>query len=367
MRKPQPRLEEFDEESSTETNIYPSRVNPCDFHMETTAPEQLLVPGDKDAQLALFRTITLKPFDPLLAPYHSPKRRRTPYLPSALLKALVYQKLRRIPSWRALARELASNRSICKEFGFGKPPSHQTFSVFTRRLGTAGFTAVMRQLVIQLHIALPNFGQEVAIDSSMVKAFANPFNGVRSDADAMWGVKKVVKSRPLAKYGYKLHVVVDANYDLPIVEQVTGANRNDSPLFVELLAACCRQLQPRVVVADAGYDAKRNYFAALKMKTIPIIGLNRRRTRRNRRRLDSIMPIDRGSAEWVELYSKRAAVERVFSRLKDFFGLETHLKLRSRTRVEVHFQLCLMTLPLLALASATAGIPVLSVEAWRSR
>jgi hypothetical protein len=63
----------------------------------------------------------------------------------------------------------------------------------------------------------------------MVKAFANPFNGARSDADATWGVKKVVKGRPLAKYGYKLHVVVDANNDLPLVEMVTGATRAIRP------------------------------------------------------------------------------------------------------------------------------------------
>jgi len=356
-----------DFQQCTETNNSPVQVKRSGIHMETTAPEQQLVPGDKDAQLALFRTITLKPFDPMLAPYYSTKKRRSPYLPSALLKALIYQKLRRLPSWRALSRELASNSSICQDLGLNKPPSHQTFGVFTRRLGTAGFSAVMRQLVNQLRIALPDFGQEVAIDSSMVKAFANPFNGARSDADATWGVKKVVKGRPLAKYGYKLHVVVDANHDLPIAELVTGANRHDSPLFPELLEACCRQVQPRVVIADAGYDAKKNYFAALRLRTIPIIGLNRRRTRRNRRRLDGIMPIDRGSPEWVDFYSKRAAVERVFSRLKELFGLEANLKLRSRTRVEVHFQLCLITLLLLALASTTAGIPVLSVEAWRSR
>ncbi len=352
-----------DFQQPTETNNSPLQVNPHGIHMETTALEPL-VPGDPDAQLALFRTISFKPFDPLLAPYYPIRRRRPAYLPSALLKALIYQKLRRLPSWRALVRELAADPATCKELGFEKPPVHQTFSVFTRRLGSAGFNAVMRQLVIQLRPILPRFGEEIAVDSSMVKAYANPFN--RSDEDATWGVKKVVRGKPLAKYGYKLHVVVDANHDLPIVEVVTGANRNDSPLFVELMEACCRQIQPRIVIADAGYDAKKNYYAALRLKTIPIIGLNRRRTVRNRRRLDGIMPIDRGSPEWVDLYSKRAAVERVFSRLKELFGLETNLKLRSRTRVEVHFQLCLITLLLLALASATAGIPVLSVEAWRS-
>jgi len=334
--------------------------------METTAPEQLLVPGDKDAQLALFRTITFKPFDPMLARYY-PKRRRPPYLPSAMLKALVYQKLRRLPSWRALARELAANPTILKELGFTKPPAHQTFSVFTRRLGTDGFSAVMKQMVIQLGSALPRFGEEVAVDSSMVEAYANPFNRLNADPDAKWGVKKVVKGKALARYGYKLHVAVDVNHDLPIAETVTGANRHDSPVLPELLQMAVAQAKVRVVIADAGYDAERNYYATIKQKAIPIIAINPRRYRKKRRPLDNLMPIDRGSPEWTDYYSKRASIERVFSRLKDLLGLETQLRLRSLERVEVHFLLCIITLQVLALASVTAGIPVLSVEAWRSR
>ncbi len=353
-----------DFQPATEMNNSPLPVNPHGNHMGTTAPEPL-VPGDPDAELALFRTITFKPFDPLLAPYYPMRRRRPPYVPSALLKALVYQKLRRLPSWRSLSRELASNPAMCRELGFTRPPAYQTFSVFTRRLGVAGFSAVMRQLVIQLRPMLPRFGEEVAVDSSMVKAYANPFN--RSDGDAMWGVKKVVRGKPMAKYGYKLHVAVDANNDLPIAEIVTGANRGDSPMLPELLQMAAAQAKVRVVIADAGYDAKKNYYAAIKQKAIPIIAINPRRYRKKRRPLDNVMPIDRDSEEWTELYSKRASVERVFSRLKDLFGLETHLKLRSRTRVEVHFQLCIITLLVLALASATAGIPVLSVEAWRAK
>jgi IS5 family transposase len=334
--------------------------------MESMAPEPL-VPGDPDAQLALFRAVTLKPMDLLLAPYYPVNRRRPPYPPSALLKALVYQKLRRLPSWRSLARELAANPTVCMELGFVRPPAHQTFSVFTRRLGSAGLSVVMRQLIVQLRPVLPRFGEEIAVDSSMVKAYANPFNRLGSDVDATWGVKKVVKGRPMAKYGYKLHVAVDANHDLPLVEIVTGANKNDSPILPDLLRMACSQANVRVVMADAGYDSKKNYFAALKQKVVPIIALNPRRTRRKRRRLDDVMPVDRDSEEWTDLYSKRASVERVFSRLKDLFGLETHLRMRSRSRVEVHFQLCIITLLVLALASATVGIPVLSVEAWRAK
>ena len=78
-------------------------------------------------------------------------------------------------------------------------------------------------------------------------------------------------------FGYKAHVVADANYDLPLQMTVTTARRNDAPLLAPLLAdlaAWCDWFQLSegvVVIADQGYDSRRNNEFVHRNGGIPVI------------------------------------------------------------------------------------------------
>jgi len=342
-------------------------VEPHETHMESLS-ERLTIqlsPGNPDAGMKLFRIVNFKVFDEVLAFRYSPRKRR-PRIPcSEILKALVFQKLERIPSWKSLESKIAK-ADVRRRIGLEKAIRNQRISDFTRRVGPEGFKVIVIELSKQLRALIPDFGEEVAIDSTMVWAYANPYNEKNSDTDAKWGVKKLEAGKPIRTYGYKLHLTAEAKRDLAIWELTSGANRHDSPFYPELLNGACQQRQVKASIADAAYDSKKNYHHTLKCKAAPIIDYNRRRSKNKKgRRLDKEMPIQRGSPEWNSYTAKRSAVERVFSRLKEL-GLETHLKLRTKDRVEVHFLLCIVTLLILAFAAAVTGNPSLAgIEQWR--
>jgi len=204
-------------------------------------------------------------------------------------------------------------------------------------------------------------------DSTLVEAYANPNNGdATSDPDAGWGVKEVCDGKPIYVYGYKLHIVCDAKYDAPVGYVVTSANRNDSPQYSILIDYVASLVSFKVLIADCGYDSKKNILLTLKHRAVPIIHLNPRRGGRKKRGSDYILPISRNSSEWRRFYSMRASIERVNSRLKLELGLK-HLKLRRLERVRVHFLLCLITMLLIALAAITSGHDELSrsIDPWR--
>jgi IS5 family transposase len=347
---------------------YQSTSLPHERHMVTTwisnSDPLLLQPY---SILHLFRIIDLSPFELLLTKKYSSTKRRPPHPPLALFKALIFQRLRQISSWRKLAAILRSDRQLCVGLGFERAPAHDAFSEFTLKVGPEALDSIFRELVGQIRRLRPDFGEILAADSTLVRGYASPTNRFAiSDPDARWGVKDIQAGKRNYIYGYKLHVVCDARYDIPVGYTITAANCNDSPQYPSLINYVAPLVSFRVAIADAGYDSKRNVLFTLKHKAAPIINLNPRRGGRKRRRADYLLPISRDSPEWEKYYSMRTSAERVFSRLKVELGLQ-HLKLRRLERVKVHFLLCLITMLLMALAAITTGHDELlrSIEPWR--
>ena len=173
--------------------------------------------------------------------------------------------------------------------------------------------------------------------------------------------------RKIRVYGYKLHLMSDADYELPLTVTVTSAKKHEITVFSEQLQQLLNEgIKPEVIVADAGYDSKKNMLLCLKHGIIPVIAINQRRTGRKTRRIDYLLPVKRDSEMWNHYYGKRAAAERMFSRLKLELGLE-HLKRRSLPRVRFHFTMCLIAMLLVAHTSFSSGRPdlSLSIEKWR--
>ena len=137
-------------------------LEPHEIHMESLS-ERLtiqLAPGDPDAGMKLFRIVNFKAFDEVLAFRYSPRKRR-PRIPcSEIMKALVFQKLERIPSWKALENKIAK-ADVRREIGLEKAIRNQRISDFTRQVGPEGFKAIVVELSKQLRALIPNFGEEV--------------------------------------------------------------------------------------------------------------------------------------------------------------------------------------------------------------
>jgi transposase len=321
--------------------------------------------------VSLFNALDLSCLDEVLSEAYSNKKRRPPHSPSAMLKALIFQKIRQIPSWRKLANTLKTEPTWLPVLGLKKAPCHGSFSVFTKRIGSKRFQKVFHILQEKLKRFLPSLGQRIAIDSTIVKGYVNPTKrGIRgsiSDPDARWGVTGQVVNKPVHVFGYKLQIACDADYGLPLVYTVAPANKSDMQLFREtLLKSKESGNHAEVVIADAGYDSKRNILLTLKYHGIPIIKLNPRGTKKNYRRADYLLPVQRDSDDWKRYYNLRVSIERIFSRLKLELGLE-HLKLRCIERVEVHFVTCLITMIAIAFTAGANGHSQLAlcIEPWR--
>jgi len=99
---------------------------------------------------------------------------------------------------------------------------------------------IFEKLVEELKRLLPDFGKDLAIDSKAIKSLAKRENKNRKtdgrrDKDADWGKKEYRGIREdgtawkkiVKWFGYKLHLIVDANYELPVAFSVTKASQAD--------------------------------------------------------------------------------------------------------------------------------------------
>jgi len=174
-----------------------------------------------------------------------------------------------------------------------------------------------------------------AIDSTDIPAFSS------NDKDARCGHRTPPKKEQnLIKdkektlfYGYKLHVITDAETELPIAMTVATANRHDKKFFY-LLYNKVKQLfginpfNNVKLLADAAYDSTDIYKELHYDNVKPVIAIN------GRGFYKSSIPKD-------PEYSKRWAVERVFSRLKEVFGLAKN-KFICIGRITAHAYACLI-------------------------
>lgn len=298
------------------------------------------------------------------------RKRRPPHPPLAMFKAMIYQRLKQIPSWRKLASTLKADPDLMVQLGFKKSPCFDSLSEFAIRIGDELLEELFLEFVRGVREYLPDLGQNVvAVDATLVRGYsrARPPRLRKTDPDAAWGVSGDKLGKPVFVYGYKLQVISDPDYELPLSFIVASANKSEMTLFRgHLKQFLCQGTLPRVLLGDAGYDSKRNTLLCLKNAIAPVIAINQRRTGRKKRRADYLLPISRNSELWNYYYSKRSAAERLFSRLKLELGLP-HVKRRTLTRVKFHFTMCLIVMLVVALVSLSNGQTELSrsLEQWR--
>lgn len=195
-----------------------------------------------------------------------------------------------------VARLLKSNQDVRLICGFArdKLPGQDALERFLKKLLEHGdlLEECFSGLVEKLRKVLPGFGAKLAVDATDIEAYSNGRRKHPSDPDAAWGVKEAKtgsEKPPAAKgrardvyrwFGYKLHLCVDALYELPISFTVTPANENDTTQMKPLLNRAGVSKpghKPQAVIADKAYDSKDNCLAIFKgAHAAPIIPLIQR-------------------------------------------------------------------------------------------
>ena len=324
-------------------------------------------------------------------------------------------------------------RELCG-FGADEPLPHRTtFNRFINKLSEYPLEVetALAQVTDQLKDLLPGLGETVAVDWTNVQSWSNPNRtkpsaddpGVEvcSDPEAAWGVHTAARARRDQKewrWGYKVHMIADAHYGLPLAQIVTPGNKNDSrflPPLVERAQSLYDWFEPRYCLADRGYDSNRNHNYLDKRGVIPIIHIRARpgggfidgtyttegtpvclgrvpmeyvgsdperghlyrcreggchllgSTRGGVLHCDSevwedpddnirrIGRIPRASETWKALYRKRQNIEHIFKSQKQSRRLEKHC-IRGMAKVALHAMMSTLTYQATVLVKCAAGL-----------
>jgi hypothetical protein len=184
-----------------------------------------------------------------------PKRRGNPgYGRLRALRVLVYARLKGLENDTRTVEHLKKHTDVCRALGLRRVPDRTTVGRWWRRyLGLLEET--FRKTAGMLQLLVPN---------TFLIADSTPLEDLY-DVEAGWGYTSRGRFR-----GFKLHAVVD-QLGLPLKAVVTPGNRYDSPLLPGLL----EDLEADYVLADAGYDSKRNVHAVRSIGAEPVIAPNR--------------------------------------------------------------------------------------------
>ena len=186
-------------------------------------------------------------------------------------------------SIESLRRELRRNGELREACGFDlfkgeqAVPKASVYSRFLKKLfrHQEKIDAMFDELVETLRVLLPEFGTRLAIDSKAIDSHGRPSKNEeqdgRRDNEADWGTKRyhgvredgTVWQKVKHWFGYKLHLIVDADYELPVAWQVTKASTSDCPELLPMVDQL-DQDHPALLdetdflSGDKGYDSKDN-------------------------------------------------------------------------------------------------------------
>lgn len=315
-----------------------------------------------------------------------------------------------------LRRELSRNRDLRKLCGFndydsyyGKcklVPPPKAYSNMFKNLKE--IEPILKECFVELrdymYEKLKNFGRDTGIDGKIFESKAKSPDytegtDARSETDADWTIKNVyskdqngiTKTRKIKYFGFRVHILGDTNYELPIDYKVTRASLGEREQMIEIIDKLPEDKRKKIntLSADKGYDGKETIESILDYGIKPIIsiknswhdgeetkqykdtnivytydgkvsyvedsgkiipmkykGYDRIRDTLRYEHKDKIysiermydikvfVPIARDSKKWQRLYNKRTAIERINGRLDKDFNLENH-KMRGLKKAKV--------------------------------
>lgn len=201
------------------------------------------------------------------------KGRRNEFPLAALWRSVVTAVALGHPTTASLIRELKRNAELREVCGFDPllrdkavPPDY-VFSRFFALLEKTGplLGEMFQSLAKSLGEILPDMGRNLAVDSKALTA-----RGARPK-DADQGTKRYESVRTDGAvheeithwFGWKLHLLIDADYELPLAFEVTRASAADSPRLMPLVESYEKN-QPSLharaetLAADKAYDSGKH-------------------------------------------------------------------------------------------------------------
>jgi transposase len=157
--------------------------------------------------------------------------------PLGIFKALMVKQLRNIPSDRELYRRLWNDetlRTICDIEEREKPYHPSQMTRFRDRVGPERLEEIMSGLLEELLESDLIKGESVALDATFIKAWSR-----RDTEDDSYGYSdpesRVGRDGKTYDLGYKAHLAVDVESEMPLVAVVASANENEKKHAPELL------------------------------------------------------------------------------------------------------------------------------------
>jgi len=296
---------------------------------------------------ALFDTIPEEELLKALKVYYAG---RNGYTYKVLWRTYVAMTVLNLPSFAALIRALQNNPYLAEVCGVSVPeaiPSKFAYSRFLRKFQAVKNVVlvknIMRSLTRQCYEAFPSFGKSVAIDATDLKAWSNGSKTHKSDPDAGWVIKGDTNGKRKFVWGYKMHLMIDTTHEIPITASITKGNTADVRQATPLLSQAryiTGKFHPDYVICDAGYSSgELRRVIKRQWRAQPII----RAPKTHKKWLAEETP------EWQLIFNRRAAVERVFGRMKNHRRLN-NITVRSRRKVTVHCLIPIIVTQAVALA-----------------
>lgn len=211
------------------------------------------------------------------------KHGRKDYSVQSYFMALVSKIVLQLETDQQLLRQLNMNSQLRQICGFEThsvklangatkivhAPSAPSYSRFLRDLSSV-FPDVEEWVqagISELYDLLPDFGVDLALDGKIIETYASPFGQKskkridhRADLEADTTVKqrfeKNVQKQQESFYGFRCHLVVDANYELPVAWKVTPASNGEATVAKELVKNFSQSVLERAkyLMADRGYS-----------------------------------------------------------------------------------------------------------------
>ena len=298
---------------------------------------------------AIFDSI---PDDDLLAALKAPTG-RPGYTPEVLWKTYIAMTVLGLPTFASLIRALQNNPMLaiaCGIISHEGIPTKFAYSRFMRKLSQRKYVVMVknisRSLTRGLYDTLPDFGKSVAIDSTDLKAWSNGSKNPVADPDATWAAKIDTAGKKKFYYGYKLHLLADTQYEIPVAANIITASLSDVRVASRVLTqarVACSRFYPDYVICDAAYCSRKlRLLIKQQYRAKPIIKVNPVHKK-------SLFP---ETEEWQAIYSRRSSIERLFGRLKGYRRLN-NITVRRIRKVTIHCFLSLIVVQAQALHSAT--------------
>ena len=272
--------------------------------------------------------------------------------PLGIFKAHMVKRVKHIPSDRMLVRQMWKDprlRKICDIEEDESPYGIAVLSRFRTKVGPQRLSRIIDQTVRLLVLKGRIRGEALALDSTFIKAYSRRNLDNRTGySDPESRIGRAVKAKDL---GYRLHLAVDVESELPVAMILVSANENEKKHSVSLFKKASEYVKPKKLLADSQYSTNNLRGTVLESGALPVIPYPRNQSKGVR----GVLRVDRkfrshGPEKFKTAYRKRVAIERVFSRLNNLASLSQH-NLRGLSKITFHSQLCVLIMLLTAEAA----------------